>query len=84
MRRTDIGRQALRDSAPKITEFVDRLRVDYLDQHPMAGRLLFDTSRPKNYVDETQATYVKLRLLPPAFSRKLARALPDKNAHDPE
>jgi len=32
---------------PFTTEFVDLLSVEYLDNHPMAGKLPFDTSRPE-------------------------------------
>ena len=33
---------------PFTKEFVDLLGVEYLDNHPMAGKLPFDTSQPDN------------------------------------
>ncbi len=40
---------------PFTTEFVDALTVEYLDQHPMTGKLPFDTSHPESLTDYQRA-----------------------------
>jgi pimeloyl-ACP methyl ester carboxylesterase len=40
---------------PFSVEFVDLLGVDYLDQHPMAGKLPFDTSQPEKLTKQERA-----------------------------
>jgi pimeloyl-ACP methyl ester carboxylesterase len=40
---------------PFSVEFVDLLGVAYLDQHPMAGKLPFDTSRPEKLTKHERA-----------------------------
>jgi pimeloyl-ACP methyl ester carboxylesterase len=40
---------------PFSVEFVDLLGVDYLDQHPMTGKLPFDTSQPEKLTKQQRA-----------------------------
>ncbi len=40
---------------PFSVEFVDLLGVEYLDQHPMAGKLPFDTSQPEKLTKQQRA-----------------------------
>ncbi|MHC4062005.1 MAG: alpha/beta fold hydrolase [Planctomycetota bacterium] len=40
---------------PFSVEFVDLLGVDYLDQHPMTGKLPFDTSQPEKLTKQERA-----------------------------
>ena len=40
---------------PFSVEFVDLLGVDYLDQHPMTGKLPFDTSQPEKLTRQERA-----------------------------
>lgn len=40
---------------PFSVEFVDQLGVDYLDQHPMTGKLPFDTSQPDKLTKQQRA-----------------------------
>jgi len=40
---------------PFSVEFVDLLGVDYLDQHPMTGKLPFDTSHPEKLTRQERA-----------------------------
>lgn len=40
---------------PFSVDFVDLLGVEYLDQHPMAGKLPFDTSQPEKLTRQQQA-----------------------------
>jgi pimeloyl-ACP methyl ester carboxylesterase len=40
---------------PFSVEFVDLMGVDYLDQHPMTGKLPFDTSQPEKLTKQQRA-----------------------------
>lgn len=40
---------------PFSTEFVDLMGVEYLDQHPMTGKLPFDTSQPEKLTKQQRA-----------------------------
>ncbi len=54
---------------PFTTEFVDRLGVEYLDDHPMAGRLPFDTSDPASLTTLQRA---QVRMVGDGLAPKIA------------
>lgn len=54
---------------PFSAEFVDLLGVEYLDQHPMTGKIPFDTSQPEKLTKQQRAL---VRMVAGGLSPKMA------------